>query len=257
MFVDTHAHIYSQEFNEDLDGILIRAKDVGVTDIFMPNIDSKSLEFMISIADKHLFCHPMIGLHPCHVIKDYEAELKIVEKYLLKRSFAGIGEIGIDLYWDKTYAIEQEKAFRYQISMAHSAGLPFVIHSRDSLDHTIKIVEEMQDGRLSGIFHCFGGTLEQAKKIIDVGFYLGIGGTLTYKNSGVDRVIADIPMSSLVLETDAPYLSPVPFRGKRNEPSYILKVAEKLSEIKNISITDIALQTTENTKKIFHSTPIL
>lgn len=257
MFVDTHAHIYSEEFNVDLGEIIKSAKDAGVTDIFMPNIDSKSVQPMMTIAEKYSFCHPMIGLHPCHVFDDYKTELKTIEKHLSGRNFAGVGEIGIDLYWDKSFAAEQEDAFRFQISMAKNALLPFVIHSRDSLDITIQIVEEMQDGSLSGIFHCFGGTIEQAKKIINLGFYLGIGGILTYKNSGVDKVIEEIPLSALVLETDAPYLSPVPHRGKRNEPLYLLKVAEKLSEIKDASISDIATQTTANAKKIFKHTPIL
>ena len=255
MLVDTHAHIYSEEFIDDLDETIKRAYSLGVTDIIMPNIDSKSVQSMISIADRYSFCHPMIGLHPCHVKADYKNELRIVEQHISERNFVGIGEIGIDLYWDQSFVAEQEAAFRFQISIAKNTLLPFAIHSRDSLDLTIKIVEEMQDGSLSGIFHCFGGTLEQAQKIIDIGFFLGIGGVITYKNSGVDKVIENIPLSSLVLETDAPYLSPVPHRGKRNEPSYVWRVAEKLAEIKQLALTEIGLITTDNANKIFQLRP--
>ncbi|MBL0024472.1 MAG: TatD family hydrolase [Saprospiraceae bacterium] len=251
MFVDTHAHIYTEEFSSDLDIVLTHAKEIGITKIFMPNIDSTTISSMLSLAEKYTFCHPMIGLHPCHVNEKYKEELKIVEKYLSAIDFSAIGEVGIDLFWDKTYISEQENAFRYQIALARDNDLPFVIHSRDSLDITIKIVEEMQDGRLSGIFHCFGGSLAQANKIIDLGFMLGIGGVLTYKNSGLDKVITNVPLSSLVLETDSPYLSPVPHRGKRNEPGYIIKVAEKLSEIKNLPLSEIAMRTKSNAQKIF------
>jgi TatD DNase family protein len=169
--------------------------------------------------------------------------------------FCGIGEIGIDLYWDTTFAREQEEVFRYQISMAKDAKLPFVIHSRESLELTISIVSELQDGNLSGIFHCFNGTSEQAKKIIDIGFYMGIGGVITYKNAGIDIIVADIPLDNLVLETDAPYLSPVPYRGKRNESAYISNIAEKLAEIKGVTKSEIGATTTFNANKIFNITP--
>ncbi len=255
MFIDTHAHIYSEEFNADLEEILSRAKEARVTDIYMPNIDSTSIERMMQIAKEHAYCHPMIGLHPCYVKDNYAEELKIVEKYQENYQFAGIGEIGIDLYWDTTFALEQEIAFKKQISMARSAGLPFVIHSRESLDQTIRIVTEMQDGRLHGIFHCFNGTAEQAKRIADIGFFMGIGGVITYKNAGVDAGVAEIPLENLVLETDAPYLSPVPYRGKRNECVYLVKIAEKLAEIKSKRIEEIGEITTSNAKKVFKHTP--
>lgn len=255
MYIDTHAHIYSEEFTEDLENMLTKAAITGISDIYMPNIDSTSIEEMMRIARKHKNCHPMMGLHPCYVKENYMEELAIVEKYLANHSFSGVGEIGIDLYWDKTYAAEQEKAFRRQIYLAKEHGIPFVIHSRDSLDNTIDIVTEMQDGTLTGIFHCFNGTLDQANRIMDTGFLMGIGGVITYKNAGVDKVVADIPIDYLVLETDAPYLSPVPYRGKRNECAYISEIAGKLAELKGMTKAEIGAATTFNANKLFKVTP--
>ncbi|MBK9256811.1 MAG: TatD family hydrolase [Saprospiraceae bacterium] len=251
MFIDTHAHIYSKEFDTDLGDMLARTRASGVEKIFMPNIDSDSVERMIQIADEYPFCHPMIGLHPCHVKENYLEELAFMENWLSKREFAAIGEIGIDLYWDVTFAKEQEIAFRHQISTAKSAGLPFVIHSRDSLDLTVKIVEELQDGDLRGIFHCFNGTVEQAKRIVNSGFLMGIGGVITYKNAGMDKVLEHLDLIDMVLETDAPYLSPVPYRGKRNESSYIPTIAARLAEIKNVDINEVASITSENALRLF------
>lgn len=255
MFIDTHAHIYSEEFKDDFEDMLSKAKLAGVTDIYMPNIDSSSMTSMLDISTKHPECHPMIGLHPCYVKENYAEELKIVEKKLEESKFDGIGEIGIDLYWDTTFAKEQELVFRRQIALAVNAGLPFVIHSRDSLDLTIEIVTEMQDGNLKGIFHCFNGNTMQAQRIIDIGFYMGIGGVITYKNAGVDKVVSDIPLEHLVLETDSPYLSPVPFRGKRNECAYIRTIAEKMAEIKGLPLEEIGSVTTFNANKLFTNTP--
>ena len=255
MFIDTHAHIYSEEFKDDFEDMLSKAKLAGVTDIYMPNIDSSSITCMLDIATKHPECHPMIGLHPCYVKENYDEELKIVEKKLEEFKFAGIGEIGIDLYWDTTFAKEQELVFRHQIALAMHAGLPFVIHSRESLDLTIEIVSEMQDGNLTGIFHCFNGNIMQAQRIIDIGFYMGIGGVITYKNAGVDKVVSEIPLEYLVLETDSSYLSPVPYRGKRNECAYIRTIAEKMAEIKQLTIEEIGSVTTFNAKKLFTNTP--
>lgn len=255
MFIDTHAHIYSSDFEEDLHEMITRASGVGVTDIYMPNIDKHSIDKMLSISKLYPNCHAMIGLHPCHVKADYLEELAIVEQQASMHNYIAIGEIGIDLYWDKTYVKEQEHAFKIQIELAKNKRLPIIIHSRDSLDLTIQIVSEMQDGLLRGIFHCFNGSLEQGQKIIELGFYLGIGGVITYKNAGVDKVVGQLPLENMVLETDAPYLSPVPFRGKRNECSYIKSIAEKLAEIKNEKIEQIASQTTFNANNIFHRTP--
>jgi len=255
MFIDTHSHIYSIEFERDFDEMIESARLKGVTDIYMPNIDSTTIIRMNEIAGQYSFCHPMIGLHPCHVKENYKKELSVMESHLAQEHYVGVGEIGIDLYWDKTFFKEQEEAFRWQINMAKVAGLPFVIHSRDSLEMTISIVEELQDGSLSGIFHCFNGSLAEARRIIDIGFYLGIGGVVTYKNAGVDKVVAEVPVEYLVLETDAPYLSPVPYRGKRNEPAHILEIAKKVSEIKGVSIEEIGVKTTFSAKKIFQQTP--
>ncbi|HMR88644.1 MAG TPA: TatD family hydrolase [Saprospiraceae bacterium] len=255
MFIDTHAHIYSEEFKDDLENMLANAAIAGITDIYMPNIDSTSIDEMMRIAVKHKNCHAMMGLHPCYVKENYQDELAIVEKYLSDHTFAGVGEIGIDLYWDKTYATEQEIVFRRQIALAKEYGIPFVIHSRDSLDLTIDIVTKMQDGSLSGIFHCFNGTLDQAKRIMNTGFLMGIGGVITYKNAGVDKVVAEIPLEYIVLETDAPYLSPVPYRGKRNECAYISVIADKLAEVKGLTKSEIGATTTFNANKLFRVTP--
>ena len=251
MFIDTHAHIYSEEFLDDIENIIETAALKKVTDIYMPNIDSTSIDEMLRIAAKHTNCHPMMGLHPCYVKENYKEELQLVQKYLSLQKFVAVGEIGIDLYWEQTFVNEQKEAFDYQISLAKEHGLPIVIHSRDSLDLTIDAVTKQQDGNLKGIFHCFNGTADQANRIMSIGFMMGIGGVITYKNAGVDKIVANLPIESLVLETDAPYLSPVPYRGKRNEPSYIEVIAAKLAELKNCSIDQIGAVTTFNAKKIF------
>ncbi|MFZ1750092.1 MAG: TatD family hydrolase [Saprospiraceae bacterium] len=255
MFIDTHAHIYTEDFDDDLDLMLQRAGEAGIDEIYMPNIDQHSIYRLMRVAKAYPQCLPMMGLHPCHVDDQYKSQLDIVEKWLSEYTFCGIGEIGIDLYWEKKFQDQQIKAFRHQIQLAAESKLPFVIHSRESLDLTIDIVSELQKGQLTGIFHCFNGSIDQAKKIIDLGFYLGIGGVITYKNAGVDKVVSSLPIDHMVLETDAPYLSPVPYRGKRNESGYIALIAEKLSEIKEMSLGDIAIKTTENAKKVFSDTP--
>ncbi|MBK8055586.1 MAG: TatD family hydrolase [Saprospiraceae bacterium] len=251
MFIDTHAHIYLKEFEKDLDTILVNAQSNGVSHILMPNIDEASMPLMIDVAKSHSFCHSMLGLHPCHVYDDYKKVIENLWKQYGQHTFYAVGEIGIDLYWDKTFHLEQVDAFKRQIALAKEVNLPFVIHSRDALDITISIVQEMQDGSLRGIFHCFNGDEMQAHKIIDAGFLLGIGGVVTYKNAGLDKVMAHMPLSSLVLETDAPYLSPIPYRGKRNEPAYILQIATKLAEVKNTTIEEVGLITTQNAKELF------
>jgi TatD DNase family protein len=254
MFTDTHAHIYVDDFQNDLEDVLHRAGELGVKHICMPNIDSSSIAAMHDVEKKYPNCFAMMGLHPCHINETYEEELKIVSSWLEKRRYIAIGEIGIDLYWDKTFAKEQEIAFRRQIEWAVGYKLPIVIHSRESLDLTISIVSEYKNTGITGIFHCFNGSLEQAKKIMDIGFYMGIGGVVTYKNAGVDVVVSQIPLENIVLETDSPYLAPVPNRGKRNEPVFLVDVARKVSELSGKNIEEIAAVTTNNAKKIFSDT---
>lgn len=250
--IDTHCHLYSEEFLADLNEVIDRAKKTGIEKVYLPAIDSSTHEAMIALADQHeAYCIPMMGLHPCYVKSNYEDELKLVEDWLGKRKFAAIGEIGLDYYHSVEYKSQQIDAFSKQINMAIVHNLPIVIHTRSSMDDCIRIVEEVGKGKITGIFHCFGGDERQAKKIIELGFMLGIGGVLTYKNAGLARVLESVPIESIVLETDAPYLTPVPFRGKRNEASYVQYVAEKISEIKKIPLEEVDNLTTANAKKIF------
>jgi TatD DNase family protein len=252
MLIDTHTHLYVKKFDNDRDAMLARAISNGVERMYLPAIDSETHEAMLDLAQKYpKNCFAMMGLHPCSVDADFEKELKIVEKYLAERPFCAIGEIGIDLYWDKTFFEQQKEAFRRQTNWAKSLGLPIVIHARESIDICIELVKELQDGNLGGIFHCFTGTVEQGRQIIELGFYLGIGGVLTYPNGGLDKVCAELPLESMVLETDSPYLPPVPFRGKRNESAYLRHIAERLSEIKIKPLKEIARVTSENALKIF------
>lgn len=252
MLIDTHSHIYSEEFIHDRDEALQRAYDSGIKKIILPNIDSGSIKHMLDLSDAypHL-CYPLIGLHPTSVEEDYREELEAIEYWLDKRKFYGIGEIGIDLYWDKKYENEQKDAFRRQIRMAKKHKLPIVIHIRNSFDETYEIVKEEQDGTLKGVFHCFTGTIEEARKIVDLGFYLGVGGVLTFKNSNLNDVIRSVKVENILLETDAPYLAPVPKRGKRNESSYLVFVAQKVAEIFNISMTQVAEITSSNARALF------
>ncbi len=249
---DTHIHLYAEQFDADRGNLMELAQKHAVTRFFMPNIDSSSIASMLELQHKYPdICFPMMGLHPCSVKENYLEEIKLVEEWLAKEKFYAVGEIGIDLYWDKTYIKEQEIAFTRQLELAHQYQLPIVIHARESFDEIFKLLVQNKAQHPHGIFHCFTGNIEQARKIIDMGFYLGIGGVLTYKNSGLDKVIAEIDLSHLVLETDAPYLAPTPFRGKRNQPDYIVKVAEKIAEIKETTIENVAIITTENAQKIF------
>jgi TatD DNase family protein len=250
---DTHTHLYLEEFQADIEQVLERARAEGVTCFYLPNVDSSSIDDLLKLEEKHPECIAMMGLHPCYVKENVVDELKLVEEWLRKRPFAAVGEIGLDYYWDKTFVAEQKDAFRKQIGLALDLNLPIVIHSRDSMQDCIDIVREYQNGNLRGIFHCFGGTLEEAKQIMDLGFLMGIGGVVTYKKSGLAEVLPSIPLEYLVLETDAPYLTPVPFRGKRNEPCYLKYVVAKMAEAMNISVEEIAMQTTLNAQKLFGS----
>lgn len=249
--IDSHAHIYLSDFDEDIASVVKNARSVGVSTIYMPNIDSTTIERMHRVEDEFPGCKSMMGLHPCYVKENYKDELETVSSFLAQRKYAAVGEIGIDLYWDKTFFEEQKLAFEYQIELARDHGLGFVIHSRDSLDLTIETVASLQDGNLKGIFHCFNGTVEQGRQIIDLGFYLGIGGVVTYKNAGVDKVVSQLPLASMVLETDSPYLSPGPKRVKRNEPARLSLIMDKLEDIMTEDRAEIEKVTSENCKKVF------
>lgn len=251
-WTDTHAHIYSDEFKSDSVDMLARCRDAGVGSIYMPNVDHASIDAMLELELKNPgVCFAMMGLHPCSVKKDFEKELYLVENWLAKRKFTAVGEIGTDLYWDKTFWEQQKEAFTIQVAWAKKYRLPIVIHCRESIDQTIELLEPMVEHGLTGIFHCFGGSVEQARRIIAMDFYLGIGGVVTFKNGGLDKTLPDIPVDRIVLETDSPYLAPVPYRGKRNEPSYIPLIAARTAEIMKESVEDLQRTTTENARKIF------
>ena len=250
--IDTHSHLYAEEFDEDSSAVIERARAFGVEQVFLPAIDSSTHDRMISLAKAYPgYCMPMMGLHPCYVDQDYEKELSLVEDWLGKEKFYAIGEIGLDYYHSTEFKAQQIDAFARQISMALDHDLPIVIHSRSSMDECIEMIAEYGKGRIKGIFHCFGGDLRQGLKIIELGFVLGIGGVVTYKNAGLAKVVEELPLESLVLETDAPYLSPMPFRGKRNETAYIGYVAEKIAEVKGISVDEVKQISTATAKKIF------
>jgi len=250
--VDTHCHLYSEEFELDQEAVLQRAFSEGINKFYLPAIDSSAIPAMLALEKKFPGkCMAMMGLHPCYVKENFQQELIVVKDWLSNRNFSAVGEIGLDYYWDKTFAAEQVLAFRNQIEWSIEYKLPIVIHTRNAMQETIEIVKEYVPEGVRGIFHCFSGSFENAIDIIDAGFYLGIGGVLTYKNAGLVNVLSKIDLQHLVLETDAPYLSPVPFRGKRNESSYLKYVVEKLAEIKNCSVETVAKVTTENAEKIF------
>jgi TatD DNase family protein len=250
--IDTHSHIYLPEFDTDRVQMMTRAEKEGVGKIFMPAIDASTHGAMLKLEEEYpSVCFSMMGLHPCSVKEDSGPELKTALDLLEKRKFIAIGETGLDFYWDKTYTQQQYRAFHQQIEWALHFDIPVVIHSRNSIDECIEVVREHQQGKLKGVFHCFSGNSEQAGKIIDLRFYLGIGGVVTFKNSGLDKVMETIKLAHVVLETDAPYLAPVPFRGKRNEPGYLKYVVEKLAGIKKMSIEEIASATTENAERLF------
>jgi TatD DNase family protein len=250
--IDTHCHLYLEEFADDIDAIIQRATNEGVEKFYLPAIDSNTLPALLNLEKQFPGkCIAMTGLHPCSVKGNHMEELKIVEDSLSKRDFAAIGEIGLDFYWDRSFEKEQYSAFHQQIEWAMHYDLPVVIHSRDSMKETIKVVGGQQRGKLKGIFHCFTGGYESAKEIIELGFFLGVGGVITYKNAGLAEVLKNIDLRHIVLETDAPYLSPVPFRGKRNESAYLKYIAAKLAAIKEVSGDELARITTENAAKIF------
>ena len=252
MLIDTHCHIYLPEFDQDREQMIERARNNGVEEFYLPAIDSSTHLKMLTLEDQMKDgVWAMMGLHPCSVNEKVEEELDLVESWFEKRKFIAVGEIGLDYYWDTSFAEQQKMAMRRQTDLALKYDRPIVIHSRNSIDDCIEIVQEKQNGSLKGVFHCFSGTLEQAKKIIDLGFYLGIGGVLTFKNAGLDKVVGELTLDNLVLETDAPYLAPVPYRGKRNEPAFVSIVAEKLATLKNMQLKEVSAITSANAKKLF------
>jgi TatD DNase family protein len=251
-WIDTHAHIYLEEFDTDREDMLARANESGVEKIWMPNIDHTSIDRMLELEERSKgACISMIGLHPCSVKKDFEKELYLVENWLTRRKFLALGEMGTDLYWDKTFWAEQQEAFTIQVGWAKQYKIPIVIHCRESLDQTIDMVEHLKDENLTGVFHCFSGTAEQAERIVKAGFYLGLGGVSTFKNAGMDKVIPHLDSNRIVLETDSPYLAPVPHRGKRNEPSFIPIIASKVAELKQLSLEEVQRITFQNAASLF------
>lgn len=252
ILTDTHTHLYAEQFDEDRDQMMKRAFEQGVKRFFVPAIDSSYYQRMFELEKKYsnqVFL--MAGLHPTHVGENYRDELQVVERMLASHKFFAIGEIGIDLYWDKSFLDQQLEAFKIQIEWAKIRKMPIVIHCRDAFDEIFSVMDEMNDDNLNGIFHCFTGNEDQANRILNYGFKLGIGGVVTFKNGGLDKFLSRIDLAHLVLETDAPYLAPTPFRGKRNESSYLSQVLSKLTEIYQLSAVEIAEITTQNSKDVF------
>lgn len=252
MLIDTHTHLYDEKFEADRSEMILRAISGGVGKMYLPNCDSTTIDGMLAL--EHEFpehCFSMMGVHPCYIKENYQEELRIVRSWLDKRPFSAVGEIGLDYYWDKTFVEQQKQAFRQQLEWAIEFNRPVVIHTRDSMQDTVDIVREYHSKGIRGVFHCFTGSYEIASQLIDMNFYLGIGGVLTYKNAGIQEVIQRIDLKHLVLETDAPYLTPHPFRGKRNESLYVKIVAEKLAELKGVSTTEVEEITTLNAEQLF------
>ena len=253
MLIDTHIHLYAEEFNADREQLIKKAIQNGIQRFYLPNIDSNSIEVMHQLEKNYPdHCFAMMGLHPCSVKDNVEEELNMVHEWLQKRKYAAIGEIGIDLYWDRTFFKEQVYAFKKQINWALEYDYPIVIHCRDAFDEIFEVLSSYSI-LPKGIFHCFSGNSPQAFQVIELGFKLGIGGVLTFKNSGLDKVVESIDLQHLVLETDAPYLAPAPFRGKRNEPVYLIEVARKLAEIKQVDFNTLAEITAANANGLFHN----
>jgi TatD DNase family protein len=252
--IDTHCHLYLPEFDSDRSLMIDRAQKAGVTNFFLPNIDAASIQPLLSLSDEMKgVCLPMMGLHPCSVKENWEEEISEIESWLLNKShrWFGIGETGLDYYWDQTFVDRQKENFQRHIDWAKQFHLPIIIHSREALEDCIEMIDQNRADSLRGIFHCFSGTAEQARRITDLGFLLGIGGVVTFKNSGLDKVLPQLDLNQLVLETDSPYLAPAPYRGKRNESSYLKLVTKKISEVLNLPEEKIAEVTTENARNLF------
>ena len=250
--IDTHAHIYLKEFDNDLSEVMERSIKLGVKKVLLPNVDIHSITPMLKVEENYPnLCHAMIGLHPCYVKEDYQQQLVIIENWLEKRAFIAVGEIGLDFYWDKTYKNQQFEAVYHQCELALKYDIPVVFHCRNAIDEMIEIISEFEEKNLRGVFHCFTGTEKQAQKITDKGFYLGIGGVITFKNSGLDKIVPFIDKTKIILETDSPYLSPAPHRGKRNEPSYLSLIAMKIGNILGMSLLEIDELSTHNANNLF------
>jgi TatD DNase family protein len=254
ILTDTHTHLYYERDIQKRDELIRRCLENNVSRLYLPNVDSESILLISELVERYPEnCFPMLGLHPCDVKENYLDELETIKAAINKFKIYAVGEIGIDLYWDKTTLKLQQEAFRKQINWAKELGLPIVIHCRDAFDEVYEILSEEKDDRLKGIFHCFTGTVEQANLIVELGFYLGIGGVVTYKNAGLDKVVAELDLKHMVLETDSPYLTPVPFRGKPNESSYLIYIAKKVAELHQVEVEEVARITTENAQNVFSS----
>lgn len=252
-FVDTHTHLYMPEFDDDREVVLKEAIDNGVTRLLMPNVDASTIKPLLQCVKQHPdYCFPMMGLHPTSINENYQDALNEIKKFLDKGKFVAIGEVGMDLYWDKTFLKGQADAFAEQVGWSVATGLPLMIHVRKAYDETLAVLGRYKNHPLSGVFHCFSGNIQQARKVIEMGFKLGIGGVVTYKNSALQKIVEEIPLSSLVLETDSPYLTPVPFRGQRNQSAYIPYIAQKIAELKSTSVEEVAEITTQNAKLLFN-----
>ena len=252
-FIDTHTHLYVEQFDEDRNEVIKNAIQAGVDQFLLPNIDTSSIDALMQLAQSYPnHCFPMMGLHPCSITEDYKNELEQIKQVLFSNKFCAVGEIGIDLYWEKKFLREQQLAFETQIQWAKELNLPIVIHCREAFDEIFEVLDQINDETLHGVFHCFTGTYEQALKVINYGnFYLGIGGVLTYKKARLDEVVAQIDPKHLLLETDSPYLAPVPYRGKRNESSYLISIAERLSEALGICLKELKNITNANAIRLF------
>ncbi len=251
--IDTHCHIYSEKFSADISEVLNNARMQGIGKILMPNVDLESVDAMLQLEKENAgFCYAMMGLHPCSVKENYEEELNKITSYFEQRNFIAVGEIGLDLYWDKTTLQWQQDAFRKQLNLALDKNIPVAMHTRSAMSEVVEILREFRGTGLTGVFHCYSEGYEYSTEIAEMGFYFGIGGVLTHKNSGLSEAVKVLPKDRIILETDAPYLAPVPFRGKRNEPAYVWHVAKTLAEIFEVNIQNIGEMTSENAKRLFN-----
>jgi len=250
--IDTHAHLYLKQFKQDCDAVIQNAKSKGVQSIFLPNIDLNSIEGMLALSTKYPnYCYPLLGLHPCSVNNDFEEVLEKMKPMFQQHTFYGVGEAGLDYHWDLTFKDQQKEALKIQVEWANNLKLPLILHTRKSFEDTYEIIAKYKSDHLTGIFHCFGGTAKDAEKVIEMGFYIGIGGVVTYKKSGLEETLKHVPLDKILIETDSPYLSPVPNRGKRNEPAYTQWVVEKIAQIKNIPVEEVEEITTQAAKKVY------